>query len=112
MKVIAILQPHYLPWVGYFNLIKRVDEFIFLDDVQFIKREWKNRNRIRKDFNSDHSKWLSIPINGEDQKGKKNLTETRICFKKNWIDEHLNSIKQVYNHTPYFDFFSLNYQIF
>ena len=47
----SILQPHYLPWVGYFSMIKSVDMFIFFDDVQFIKREWKNRNKIRKTNN-------------------------------------------------------------
>ena len=71
MKKVAILQPHYLPWLGYFSLIEIVDEFIFLDDVQFIKREWKNRNKIRKDFNSSETKWLSIPILGQDIKEKK-----------------------------------------
>ena len=42
----AIMQPNFLPWAGYFNLLKKVDEFIFFDDVQFSKNSWNNRNLI------------------------------------------------------------------
>jgi hypothetical protein len=42
---IAILQPSYLPWIGYFDQMVRVDKFVFLDDVQFTRRDWRNRNR-------------------------------------------------------------------
>ena len=42
----AIMQPTYLPWAGYFNLISQVDRFVFLDDVQFEKQSWQTRNRI------------------------------------------------------------------
>ena len=46
-KKVAIVQSNYIPWRGYFDLIASVDEFIFLDDVQFTKRDWRNRNQIR-----------------------------------------------------------------
>ena len=105
MKKIAILQPHYIPWLGYFSLIEVVDEFIFLDDVQFIKREWKNRNKIRKDYNSSETKWLSIPILGSDIKEKKNINNTQIEKNYNWKTSHLNSIKQVYAKSPFFETF-------
>ena len=62
MNTIAILQPHFLPWLGYFDLIKRVDGFVYLDDVQYISREWKNRNRIRKTPKSNETSWLSVPV--------------------------------------------------
>ena len=45
---IAISQSNYLPWKGYFDLIQHVDEFIFFDEVQFTRRDWRNRNIIRK----------------------------------------------------------------
>ena len=48
MNSCAIMQPTYLPWSGYFNLIKNVDIFIFLDDVQFDRRSWQTRNRINQ----------------------------------------------------------------
>ena len=42
----AIMQPHYFPWPGYFNLMSKVNKFIFLDDAQFSKNSWHNRNLI------------------------------------------------------------------
>ena len=42
----AIMQPHYFPWSGYFNLISKVDNFVFLDDAQFSKDSWQVRNKI------------------------------------------------------------------
>ena len=44
-KNCAIVQPYYLPWIGYFELIRNVDIFVILDDVQYVKREWKNRTK-------------------------------------------------------------------
>ena len=64
MKKIAIIQPNYIPWVGYFDIINQVDEFVFLDDVQFTKRDWRNRNYINSDAGR---KMMSIPV---DSKGK------------------------------------------
>ena len=97
----AISQPNYIPWVGYFSLIKNVDIFVFLDDVKYIKREWKNRNKIRKSKDSHEFKWLSISIDKVNQ--EKNLNECKIFDNLNWRDQHLNSIIDVYAKTPYFD---------
>jgi hypothetical protein len=47
MKKIAIVQSNYIPWIGYFDLINSVDEFVLFDDVQFTKRDWRNRNNIK-----------------------------------------------------------------
>ena len=46
-KRIAILQSNYIPWKGYFDLIAAVDEFILFDDVQYTRRDWRNRNQIK-----------------------------------------------------------------
>ena len=59
MKSIAIMQPAFLPWIGYFSLINYVDEFIFLDNVQFDKRSWQQRNRIKT---AQGPIWLSVPV--------------------------------------------------
>lgn len=59
-KTVAIVQSSYVPWKGYFQLIARSDEFILFDDVQFTKRDWRNRNRIKT---RDGVQWLSIPVN-------------------------------------------------
>lgn len=100
-KTCAIVQPHYLPWMGYFEMIDRVDVFVFLDDVQFIKREWKNRNRIRKTPDSAAAKWLSVPIRGEDQRAP--INQARIGGEHDWMSDHLRKIRDVYCRAPHFD---------
>ncbi len=99
-KTCAILQPHYLPWIGYFEMIDRVDVFVFLDDVQFIKREWKNRNRIRKTPDGGESKWLSVPIRREDQRGM--LNEALVSGHEDWAAKHLNAVRGTYGRAPFF----------
>lgn len=59
MTIAAIMQPHYLPWPGYFDLIQRADVFIFLDDVEFSKQSWQQRNRIAL---NDELVWLTAPV--------------------------------------------------
>lgn len=58
-KTVAIVQSSYIPWKGYFDLIRRSDEFILLDEVQYTRRDWRNRNRI-KTAHGLH--WLTIPL--------------------------------------------------
>lgn len=61
MKKIAVLQSNYIPWKGYFDIIHDVDEFIFYDEVQFTKNDWRNRNRI---LTNTGLQWLTIPTTG------------------------------------------------
>jgi len=98
--LVSICQPHYLPWIGYFEMIDRVDHFVFLDDVDFIKREWKNRNKIRKDARSDRTKWLSVPIEHGDQRGTW-IRDARIA-ETTWRRQHLDGFRQVYLKTPHY----------
>ena len=56
---IAILQSNYIPWKGYFDLIRSVDEFVLFDDVQYTRRDWRNRNRIKT---AAGPAWLTIPV--------------------------------------------------
>jgi WbqC-like protein family len=58
-KRVAIVQSNYVPWRGYFDLIASVDEFILLDDVQYTRRDWRNRNRIKT---PQGPRWLTIPV--------------------------------------------------
>ena len=55
----SIMQPTFLPWLGYFQLINSVDKFVFLDDVQYSKGSWHNRNQI---LLSGKKQWITIPI--------------------------------------------------
>ena len=59
MKRIAVLQPGYIPWLGFFDLIYRSDTFVILDDVQYTVRDWRGRNRIKT---SNGITWLTVPV--------------------------------------------------
>ncbi|MBW1740202.1 MAG: WbqC family protein [Deltaproteobacteria bacterium] len=82
-------------------MIDRVDVFVYLDDVQFIKREWKNRNRIRKTATGYDTKWLTVPIVKRCQHGL--IKDALISQKVDWVSRHVESLKTVYRHSPYFD---------
>ena len=64
MKRIAISQSNYIPWKGYFDMIAQVDEFVLYDDMQFTRRDWRNRNQI-KTAHGLH--WLTIPVQEQRQ---------------------------------------------
>jgi hypothetical protein len=95
-KTIAILQSNYIPWKGYFDLINMVDEFIFYDEVQYTKNDWRNRNKIKT---PQGIQWLTIPVRQEslDQK----IKDTKISDKK-WNIKHWRTISQNYSKAKYF----------
>ncbi|ANQ50220.1 WbqC family protein [Flammeovirga sp. MY04] len=96
-KKIAILQSNYIPWKGYFDIINMVDTFVLFDDMQYTKRDWRNRNKI---ITKDGLKWLSIPV---ETKGKfeQKIEETKISDKK-WAKNHWMTIKSNYSKAKYF----------
>ena len=81
---IGIMQPTFVPWAGYFGLIKFVDKFVFLDDVQFDSRSWQQRNKI---YNNNSSTWLTVPV------VKKNLQNQKIFDVK--IDLSSIALKEI-----------------
>lgn len=95
---IAIMQPTYLPWMGYFAMIDVVDAFVFLDSVQLVKRSWQTRNKIK---NGEKELVLSLNL------AKSSRDETMICDAKfsdeKWKIKHLNSINFAYKKAKYFD---------
>lgn len=97
MKKIAILQSNYIPWKGYFDIINMVDEFILYDDMQYTRRDWRNRNKIKT---HDGLKWLTIPVV---TKGKyyQKINETEVSDSK-WSQEHWHAIKLNYSKASYF----------
>ncbi|AEI35790.1 MULTISPECIES: WbqC family protein [Francisella] len=97
MKKLAILQSNYIPWKGYFDLINQVDEFILYDDMQYTRRDWRNRNKIKT---LQGLKWLTIPV---DVKGKffQKINETK-ASDRNWAKNHWLQIKQNYSKAKYF----------
>lgn len=104
-KKIAISQSNYIPWKGYFDLINSVDEFVLYDDVQYTKRDWRNRNIIKT---KDGLKWLTIPV---ETKGKfvQKINETRINNKK-WAQDHWKAIQHSYSKTRCFDKFKNKFE--
>jgi len=92
MMKIAIMQPAYIPWIGYFDLIQRVDTFVFLDDTQFEKQSWQQRNRIW--HNGDY-RYLTIPVI---TKGNHfaNIMDVEFDPTKKWSKKHLLTIEQSY----------------
>ena len=99
MKKVGIIQSSYLPWIGYFNIINRVDKFVLLDTVQF-DLSWRNRNRIRTDSLIGWG-WLTVPIL---KKGKTHqlLKDAQIDNSNKWQKRHWNLIKQYYGKAKYF----------
>ena len=94
----AIMQPTYLPWTGYFNLMASVDLFIFLDDVQLQKNSWHNRNRI---LLKKQPHWITVPV--QHVRLDQLLSETLLCEDKQWRRKHRSLLLQTYARHPYIE---------
>jgi len=97
-KTVAIIQSNYIPWKGYFDIIAMADEFILLDDVQYTRQDWRNRNRIKT---ASGTLWLSIPTKRIFQQ---NINEVEVS-QPNWTKKHWRTISQSYSKAPYFEQF-------
>lgn len=97
MKKVAIVQSNYIPWKGYFDLINSVDEFILFDDMQYTRRDWRNRNKIKT---AKGLIWLTIPVQ---VKGKyyQKIKDTEISDVE-WGRQHWKTITFNYNRARYF----------
>jgi hypothetical protein len=96
LKKIAILQSNYIPWKGYFDIIRAVDEFIIYDEVQYTKNDWRNRNKIKT---LSGVKWITIPAYQRSLNQK--ISETEISDRK-WGKKHWNMLLTNYAKAPYF----------
>jgi hypothetical protein len=96
-KKVAIVQSNYIPWKGYFDMIAAVDEFILYDDMQFTRRDWRNRNLIKT---AQGVQWLTIPVK---VKGKyqQTIRETEIAGSQ-WAQHHWKALVQNYSTAPFF----------
>jgi len=92
----AIMQPTYLPWSGYFNLIANVDIFVFLDDVQYVSREWQNRNRI---LLSGKPHWITVPVKRLHQTQK--IYTIEVDDEQEWRVKHIKMLSHAYSKHPY-----------
>lgn len=98
---VAIVQSNYIPWKGYFDLIRSVDEFVLFDDVQFTRRDWRNRNRIKT---PQGLTWLSIPVQtkGEYLALIKDIEISDAA----WAERHWKTIAAAYGKAPQFRWFA------
>jgi hypothetical protein len=96
-KRVGIVQSNYIPWKGYFDLINSVDEFILYDEVQYTRRDWRNRNRIKT---REGVRWLTVPVV---VKGRyhQSIRETRISD-PGWPRRHWETIRHNYARAPWF----------
>jgi len=94
-KRLAILQSNYIPWKGYFDIIHDVDEFVFHDDLQYTKQDWRNRNRIKTERGAT---WLTIAVGPSEKR--------RICdveLPASWATDHWRRITDAYAAAPFFE---------
>lgn len=97
-KRVAIVQSCYIPWKGYFDLINGVDEFILLDDVQYSRADWRNRNRIKTPHGTA---WLTIPVRVKGRRHQR-IRDVEVSERR-WPDRHWKTICRNYARAPYFD---------
>ena len=98
MKTAAIMQPTYLPWLGYFYLMDQSDYFVFLDSVQFEKRSWQQRNKIKT---PKGDLLLTVPVLSKGRFEQK-INEVKIDKTAEFQKKHLKAIKQNYSQAKFF----------
>jgi hypothetical protein len=94
---ISIIQSCYIPWKGFFDLIGQCDEYVIYDRMQFVKRHWHNRNRIKT---TNGIEWLTIPVV---TKGRFNQAIDEVMIEKPWADKHWRALELAYRRAPFFD---------
>jgi len=97
--IVAIHQPNYLPWLGFFDKANKADVLVFLDNVQFPRRGWSNRVRIKT---PEGPAWLTVPVS---VKGRYHqmIAETEIRYQDNWVRKHLSKLERNYRSQPFYD---------
>jgi hypothetical protein len=98
MSTVVILQPGYLPWLGFFDQLHRADTFVYYDDVQYDKHGWRNRNRIKT---QSGSLWLTVPVRHGGGGGFPRILDVEIDTRTPWARKHITSIRQAYARAPF-----------
>jgi len=97
---IGILQPGYLPWLGFFEQMSRCDVFVYLDDVQYTKNDWRNRNRIKT---KDGIQWLTVPVS---YKFGQKIRDVAINNTYPWKRKHIHALRMWYGKSKFFSVYS------
>ena len=106
MTVVAIHQPQYLPWLGYFDKLERCEVFCLLDSVQYKKNEFQNRNRIKT---VDGWQWLTVPVT---YRFPQRIREVEVNQIVNWQRKHLQALKSNYSKAPFFQSYYPSFEEF
>lgn len=94
--IVAIHQPQYLPWAGYFDKMIKSDTFCYLDNVQFKKNEWQNRNRIKT---AQGWQWVTVPVK---YRFPQRINEVKINNEVDWRKKHFQALMSNYSKAPFF----------
>ena len=95
----AIHQPQYMPWLGYFDKMARADVFVLLDDVQFKKNEWQNRNRIR---GAQGWQWITVPVLHDHGQL---INQVKLNPAVDWRGQHMRAMELNYKKAPFFNLY-------
>ena len=94
---VVILQPGYLPWIGFFDQLQRADVFVYYDDAQYDKHGWRNRNRIKT---QNGPLWLTVPVR-HSKEGFPRILDVEIDRRTPWARKHVSSVQQAYARAPF-----------
>ena len=97
-STIAVMQPYFFPYIGYFQLINSVDKFIIYDDVNFINRGWVNRNNL---LSNGNKLLVTVPLKKSSQ--NKLINEVEISYEVDWKGKFIKVFESLYKKSPYFN---------
>jgi hypothetical protein len=94
---VVVLQPGYLPWLGFFDQLRRADIFVYYDDVQYDKHGWRNRNRIKTQHGPQ---WLTVPVR-RGGLGPVRILDVELDARIAWARKHVATLRQAYARAPF-----------
>ena len=97
-RTLAVLQPGYIPWLGFFDQMRRADVFVYYDDVQYDKHGWRNRNRIKA---KEGPAWLTVPVRHHGLQ-QPLILDAEVDSRAPWARKHIGTLKQYYSKAPHF----------
>ena len=95
--IIAIIQPCFVPWLGYFEQMALADIFVYFDDVQYTKRDWRNNNQLKSPAGVGP---IHVPVSNASRGIL--INQALISYNENWEDKLLNKINEWYKTSPFF----------
>ncbi|HUP22834.1 MAG TPA: WbqC family protein [Thermoanaerobaculia bacterium] len=99
MTTLVVEQPNYVPWLGYFALLDRADLWVWYEDVQYTRRDWRNRNRVA---GGDDPVWLTIPVRARGHRHLR-ICDVEIDCRQPWQRKHLATLYHLYGKAPFFE---------